>query len=142
MLKNVTHDGKDITDAIVELKSGEKLTGVEVLITNRVTSLAGQVLDRTDAPLGDATVIVFAAATDRWFETSRSVRAARPDQQGRWQMKGLPAGDYLAVALDYVEDGAWNDPEYLESLRQVAHKVTLADGGSESLSLKLVVPRR
>lgn len=30
-------------------------------------------------------------------------------------MKGLPPGEYLAVALDYVDEDAWNDPEYLES---------------------------
>ena len=26
-------------------------------------------------------------------------------------------GDYLAIAVDYVEDGTSNDPEYLESIR-------------------------
>ena len=37
--------------------------------------------------------------------------------QGQWQVKGLPVGDYLAIALDYVEDGAWNDRTTLESLK-------------------------
>src|SRR5690242_21588188 len=41
----------------------------------------------------------------RWLEDSRYVRSARPDQQGTFQIKGLPPGDYLAVALEYVEDG-------------------------------------
>jgi hypothetical protein len=142
MVKSVMRDARDMTDAWLDLKSGEDLAGIDVVITNRVTSIAGQVLDDRSRPLRDATVIVFPEDADKWFETSRTIRAARPDQQGRWQLKGLPAGEYLALALDYVEDGAWNDPEYLESLRKDAQKVVLADGGSETIALKLVVPKQ
>jgi hypothetical protein len=68
------------------------------------------------------------------------VRTARPDQQGRYQIKGLPPGEYLAVALNYVEDGSWNDPEYLESIRRYAQKLTLSEGDTKSAALKLVTP--
>jgi hypothetical protein len=51
---------------------------------------------------------------------------------------GLPSGEYLAVALDYVQDGVWNDPEYLASLVERAQKVTLRAGESSSVALKVV----
>jgi hypothetical protein len=142
MVKSVTRGGHDITNGWLELKSGEDLAGVEVMITSRVTSIAGQLMDDRGRPLRDATVVLFPDDAEKWFETSRTIQAVRPDQQGRWQVKGLPAGDYLATALDYVEDGAWNDPEYLESLRRDAAKVALADGGSETVALKLVIPKQ
>ena len=142
MLRSVTHDTRDLTDGSLELGSGETVSGVEVQITNRVTSVAGQVLDAKSAPVGDATVLVFAKSAEKWFESSRWVRAARPDQQGKWQLKALPPGEYLAIALDYVEDGAWNDPEYLEALRASAETVTLPEGGSETVSLKLATPKQ
>jgi hypothetical protein len=142
MVKSVMRDGRDITNTWLELRSGEDLAGIDVTITNRVTSIAGQLMDDRNRPLRDATVLIFPGDADKWFETARTIRAARPDQQGRWQVKGLPAGEYLAIALDYVEDGAWNDPDYLESLRRDAQKVTLAEGGSESMALKLVVPKQ
>jgi hypothetical protein len=142
MLKSITHQGRDITDAPHELKSGEQLSGVEVLITNRVTTVGGQITTASGAPLSDATVVLFASDPQKWFESSRAVMAARPDQQGHWRFRALPAGEYLIVALDYVEDGAWNDPEYLESLRRHAHKMTLADGGSETVALRLVAPKQ
>jgi hypothetical protein len=85
---------------------------------------------------------VFPSDANKWFENSKTIRAARPDQQGRWQAKGLPAGDYLAIALDYVEDGAWNDPEYLETLRRDAQTIALADGGSETVALKVIVSKQ
>jgi len=54
----------------------------------------------------------------------------------------MPAGEYLAIALDYVEDGAWNDPEYLESLRRDASTVTLAEGAVATAALKVVTSKQ
>jgi hypothetical protein len=87
-------------------------------------------------------VLVFAASAEKWFESSRSVKAGRPDQQGQWRIKGLAPGDYLGVALEYIEDGSWNDPEYLESLRAAAMKFTVGEGESQSLALKLTIPKQ
>jgi hypothetical protein len=142
MLKSVRLAGRDITDAPVELKSGEQMSGVEIHITNRVTDVNGLVIDERNSPVGEATVLVFPADQDRWYENSRATRATRPDQQGRWQIKGMPAGDYLAIARDYIEVDAWQDPDFLESLRKDATKVTIAEGAAQSVSLKVNVPKQ
>ena len=142
MLKKVQHEGRDITDKVIELRSGERLSGLEVLITNRVTDLSGHITDAKGAPVGEATLLVYPADADSWFEHSRSIRLTRPDQQGRWQLKALPAGDYLAVALEYIEDVAWQDPDFLESIRRYAEKVTIQDGGTHTLPLKLTIPKQ
>ena len=94
-----------------------------------------------DPPIHEATLIVFRAEADKWFESSRAVKATRPDQQGQWRLRALPPGDYLAVALDYVEDGAWNDPDYLESLRRYATPFTVTEGASQTVAVKLTVPK-
>jgi len=139
-LKSIVYDGRDITDVPVEAKSGEELSGIQVIVTNRVTTVAGQLTDDKGAPVVDGAVLLFADDASKWWEESRWVRSVRPDQQGRYEIKGLPAGDYLAVALNYVEDGIWNDPEYLESLRRYAQRLTLTEGGSQSPALKVVTP--
>jgi hypothetical protein len=142
MLKAVRQEGRDLSDAVLDLKTGEELTGVEVVITNRITSIGGQLVDDANQPVHDATVVLFASDTDKWFESTRYVKAARPDQQGQWRVKGLPPEDYLAVALEYVEDGSWNDPEYLESLRKLAARVTLGEGATQTIALKLAVRKQ
>jgi Carboxypeptidase regulatory-like domain len=134
----VMRDGRDITDAPIELRNGEQLSGIQIKVTDRVTTLSGELTDDNGAPLADGTVIVFAAGAEKWFEGSRFVRAVRPDQRGRYQVKGLPPGDYLAVAVDYVEDGGWNEPEFLASLRQRTQKVTLDASSPRTLSLKIM----
>lgn len=101
-LRAVFHDGTDITDAPIELTSGQTLSDVQVVVTDKITTVSGRLADDRDAPVTDATVIVFANDEARWH-SARFVRAARPDQEGRWQIKGLPAGDYLAAAVDYTK---------------------------------------
>jgi protocatechuate 3,4-dioxygenase beta subunit len=140
MVKAVRHDGREIGDAPIEMKSGEELSGVQVIVTDRVTSVTGQLTDDKGAPLADGTVIVFAGDTEKWAEDSRFVRSARPDQQGKYEIRGLPPGEYLAVAIDYVQEGLWNDPQYLESIRRYAQRLTLGEGDTRAMSLKLVVP--
>ena len=141
MVKRVQQGGRDVTDKIFELRTGEQVTGIEILITDRVTEVSGVITDEKNAPVVDATVLLFPADADRWFEHSAALRSARPDQQGRWAIKALPVGEYLAIALDYVDDVAWKDPEYLESLRESAHKITIPDGGTQTLTLKLTTPK-
>jgi len=133
MLQSVLHDGRDLTDTPIELKSGEAMSDVQVIITDRVTTVSGVLADEKGSPITDGTVIVFATDAAKWsLGGGRFVRAARPDQQGGWRIRGIPPGEYLAVAVDYIEDGQWNDPEFLESVRRYAQKVTLTDGGSQA----------
>lgn len=141
MLKAIVHDGRDITDLAVELASRQELKDVEVIITDRMTSVAGQIKDGKNVPIQEATVLLFPTDANKWYENAQSIRTARPDQQGEWQVKGLRAGEYFAVALDYVEKGNWHDPEFLDSLRRYATRVQVAEGASATVSLKLTIPR-
>jgi len=49
-----------------------------------------------------------------------------------------PAGDYYAIALDYVEQGAGTDPEFLDRVKDRATEFSLNDAETKTLSLKLV----
>jgi hypothetical protein len=142
VVQSIQFDGRDVTDAAIEGRSGDVLTGVQIVVTNKVNVVAGSITDAKGAATSDGTVLVFADDAQKWMEDSRFVQSARPDQQGTFQIKGLPAGDYLAVALEYVEDGSWNDPDFLESIRRYAQRVKLAEAaGSQSVALRLISPQ-
>ena len=137
-VKSVLQGDRDVTDEAIDMGSGEQLSDVEVVVTNVVTRVNGRLTDADGKVNADGTVLFFPAQREKWFDRSRWIRAARPDQNGTFQVEGLPAGDYLAVALDYVQDGVWNDPEYLASLAPSAQKMTLRAGESSSVALKVV----
>jgi hypothetical protein len=138
-VKALQHAGRDIADLPLDMKSGEEITGLELVLTDRAATLTGQIVDAKGAP-ADGTVLLFPGDASKWYEGSRFVRTARPDQQGRYRIPGILTGEYLAVALDYVEQGTWNDPEYLASIQRHARKINLADAAPQALTLRVATP--
>jgi hypothetical protein len=140
MVQTVTHNGRDITDALLDAKSGDVLSGVTVVLTNRVTHVNGFVVDSAGNPTGDANLIIFSVEPNKWWEGSRFVRTTRPEESGRYWIDGLPAGDYLAVAVASVSEAQLYDPEFLKSLRPHATHLSLGSGETRVLSLRLMAP--
>lgn len=138
MLKAVRLDGQDITDTPLEIHGTEEIAGLQVVVTDRVTEIDGTVMGEKGEAVQEYAVVAFAEEASRWTWPSRFVATARPDQAGSFKITNLPPARYLVVALDYLEEGAADDPEFLESLRSKATKLTLGDGESVALQLKLV----
>jgi hypothetical protein len=83
--------------------------------------------------------VVFSDNPQHWtLPMSRWISGARPDQEGRFKIRNMPAGSYYAAAVDYLEAGAWSDPELLERLKTSASRFTLADGETQTLDLKII----
>jgi hypothetical protein len=138
MLKSVQVNGVDVTDTGLEFKPGEALTGVDVVLTSRVTELSGTVKGPSGSAVTDYTLVVFSDDPQRWtLPGSRYVNGTRPDQDGRFRVRDLPPGGYYAVAADYIAQGEWGDPEQLDRLKAQATRFTLGDGESRTLDLKM-----
>ncbi len=137
LLKAVIAGGQDVTDSGVAFKSGETVTGVQVVLTSRSTAISGTVTDSKGDPASDYAVVVFAEDSAKWGFMSRYISMARPDQQGAFQVKQLPPAQYLVVAVPYLEDGEQTNPETLERLRPLATGLDLAEGDQKTLALKL-----
>lgn len=68
----------------------------------------------------------------------RGLAAGRPDQRSEFKIVGLPAGRYLAAAVDYLPPGDEHDPDLLNRLEAIATRLTLVDGETATVSLKTV----
>jgi hypothetical protein len=60
----------------------------------------------------------------------------RTDQAGAFRVRNLPAGDYLIVAVDSVEQGEWFDPAYLEQVRTGAKHLAITEGEKKVQDLR------
>jgi hypothetical protein len=136
-LKSITVDGTDVIDTGLEVKPGEEVSDVEVLLTKRTTEVSGTVQDAKGTAVPDFAVVIFATDSQHWGYTSRHVRVGRADQTGRFMVSGLPPGSYAAVALDYLESGQESDPEFLERLKSLGTTLRLEDGEKKALTLKI-----
>ncbi len=138
MLKSVRVNGADVTDAGIEFKPGEAVTGLEIVVTSKVTEVSGTVKAGNGDPVKDYTVVLFSDDPQRWtVPNGRYIYGARPDQEGRFQVKSVPAGDYFAIATEYIAQGEWNDPEVLDKLKAKATRFSLGEGEAKRLDLKI-----
>ncbi len=136
--KAVHVNGQDITDTPVEFPAGQAVSGAQIVLTKKVTTLTGQVTDGKGNPVVDATVVVFPADERLWSFQSRFIKAARPDQDGKYRVSGLPGSEnYLVVALQGLEVGQAGDPEFLATVKVQGAKLELGDGDSKALDVTL-----
>ncbi len=140
-VKAVLQDGVDVTDAGIQFKPGETVDNVQVVLSDRTTVVTGAVTTEKNLPTAEYVVLVFSDDSAKWAQEWRYVRTERPNQQGRFEVKGLPPGRYLGVALSDLEDGQASDPEYLEQMRRSATAFDLGDGEHKTLALNLVTDR-
>ena len=85
----------------------------------------------------DYSVVVFPADREKWTPNSRYVKTARPDQDGRYKVTGLPPGEYRVIALDYVDSNEWNDPDFLERVRSKTSAFSINEGETKSVDLRI-----
>jgi hypothetical protein len=148
-LASAVIDGRDSLDFPLEIRPGQSTTGAIVTFTDRPTELSGTVHDASGRPSAASSVVVFAVDPAFWTPRSRRTSAVRPDDDGKYSFRNLPAGEYLIAAADDVGDGDWFDPAFLDALAPSALRVTLAAGetkvqdlrpGSDAVSRQPVPP--
>ena len=84
-------------------------------------------------------MVIFTDDESKWTYPSRFVRSMRANEDGTFQIRGLPAGpDYRAVAVDYLEDGEETDPEFLKRMRDRASRFSLKEGERRAIDLRLI----
>jgi len=135
-VKAIELEGKDYADVPIDVKNGLKIDGVKIVLSNRMPTLRGTLMDDKAQP-ASGSVLLFPDDPAKWSEGSRLVRTARPDQAGAFEIRNLPAGDYLIVPLEYLQNGSSDDPEFLQGLRDRATKVSLTEGETKGVNLTL-----
>ncbi len=126
--KNVLSRGRDISDIAIDIDNGQKLADFKVVLTDTPTELSGIVRNERHEILTDAVVIAFATDSLFWKPDSRYVRTARPDLEGRYQIRGLPPGQYYLVAVTDVDEAETYQSEFLGTIQPRAMRVPLAAG--------------
>jgi hypothetical protein len=137
VVKAVTWQGRDITDTGIEANNLEEYTDIRIVITDVATELTGAVRDSRGAPVPDAIVLIIPSASEFWTRMSRRFAVVRSDAGGRYRVRGLPAGEYRAVASLEIDEGDAYLPDLLKALAPAGTPISLAERAALTVNLPL-----
>jgi Carboxypeptidase regulatory-like domain len=140
-LKSAIVDGRETIDAPFEIGAGDKITGVDLTFIDRQSEISGTVTDAQGLAVTEYTVLAFPADSALWRPQARQIVTARPDQTGKFQLRGLPPGDYYVATIDPAEQGEWFEPAFLEQQRSGATRVSLGEGATRTQNFRVSSPR-
>ena len=136
-VKSVTFNGENITDMPLDVSSITDGSTIDIVMTDKQTTLSGTVRDGRGMPLTDYTVAIFPDQLREGAMAGRYTRVVRPDQQGRFETRGLPPGSYLAAAVESLEQGGHWDPAFRKQVEPTARRFRLTEGQTATIDLTL-----
>jgi hypothetical protein len=136
-LKSVTLDGEDITDTPTDFTGKGSVSGIRILMTDRLTTVSGRAVDGRGRPLTDYVVVIQPEDAKAGVVANRYLRLVRPDQGGGFRVTGLPPGRYVATALETLEQGRHFVPEVQARLKEKGRTFSLDEGATAALDLPL-----
>jgi hypothetical protein len=137
-IKSVTLDGQDITDVPLDVTGRTTITDLTIVLTDKLTTVSGQVTDARNTALTDYVVVVLPAEEKEPLVASRLIRTVRPDNTGRYQTRGLRPGRYVAAAVEALEQGRQFAPEFQQQLRRGAREFVVREGETVTVDLRMV----
>jgi len=139
-VKSIRFQGKDISDVGLDVAAHGDVKDVDIELSTHATLFSGYAINAKRERVLDYWVVVFARDRRLWdLPFSRFRQIVRADQEGRFAVVGLPAGDYMAVALDYIDRDEVIMPELFERLFEKATQISLDDVTPTTVELKLFV---
>jgi hypothetical protein len=138
VLKSAMVNRRDLADQPIEsTAAGETVRTAVVTLSDRVTEIAGRLLDAGNRPVTQYSIAVFTTDKSLWLPSARRIQSVQPATDGSFSVKGLPAGEYALAAVGDSAPGDISDPAVLEQLLATAFKLTLAEGEKKRQDLRV-----
>jgi protocatechuate 3,4-dioxygenase beta subunit len=141
-VKSITYRGQDLADSAVDFGYTETFRDLEIVVSGAGASVTGRVTDDRAAPVRDYTVALIPTDRSKLTMPSRWLRTGRSSQDGAFRLTGIVPGDYWMIAVDRLDSsevaGDLQNPEVLDALASRAQRITLGEGQSQALTLRLV----
>ena len=133
-IKNVSVDGRDVSDMPLDFRPGAFSSDVQLLLTRRAAQLSGIV----DSRAPGVAIVVFPSESTLWTPTTRRIAVASPDQAGHFVIGGLPTGAYQVIAIDGFQRGAERHVATLRTLVGRSDAIQLREGELKTVNLEVV----
>jgi protocatechuate 3,4-dioxygenase beta subunit len=114
---------------------------LRVVIGTNPGTLEGRVLNDQQQLVPSAAVVLFVENPAARITRTDMFKVTSTDMAGRFQVKGLPPGDYKVFAWEGLDKDAWLDPDFVrsESRGQAVH---VDEGKVQTVDVPVITPIR
>jgi Carboxypeptidase regulatory-like domain len=134
-LKEVRYGAADGLADGFDVSRGTNVS-LEVTISSRGARIEGSVTDKDNRPVTNVWVVLLPVGKPRG-QDSLSQKVAT-DQYGHFLLRGIPPGEYQLFCWDEVEDGAWEDPDFLKAFENQGQKVSLKEADLKTVDIVVI----
>lgn len=106
---------------------------IQVVLGTNAGTLEGVVLDKLRNPIVGATVALIPDPARR--QRADLYQNATSDDAGKFQLKGIPPGDYSLLAWEDIKNGLWRDPEFLRRHEASGKPLRIPENGRETVEI-------
>lgn len=133
-VKSVIVGGRDVSGTGLRTSGGTLL--LEVVVSPASGEVEGAVTNNNNQPVANATVVAIPRPEHR--KQMDRYEKSLTDQQGHFRLRGLRPDDYILIAWEDVEDGAWYDPDFLKPYENAGQEIHLGESGRQNLALQVI----
>jgi len=137
MTKSVIVDGVDVADMPFDPTRRGRVSNVTVVLTDKVTEIGGMVSDGRGTPLESSVVLIVPEDLAPGVSPTRFQRILQSDRNGKFSVRGMPPGRYVALAANSIDAAHQYDPDVARRVRQRGHSFSVREGEKVTLDLDL-----
>ncbi len=134
-VKSIRLGERDVLETGFDFTPGTKDVLTLVLNPNG-GQIEGPVQNAKDEPAAGAKVTLIPDSGHRSY--SRYYKTADADQSGHFSIKGVAPGEYKIYAWEDIEDGAYEDPDFMKPHESAGQSVSIKEGAHETVQLKSI----
>jgi hypothetical protein len=139
-LKSVRMGDQDVTETGIDLAQQAAAGELIVVLSPNAGAVEGSVQNSKEEPAIGAKVTLIPDAKHR--ASTSLYKTADTDQNGHFIMKGVTPGEYKIFAWEDIEEGAYEDPDFMKPHESDGQTVSIKERGHETVELKAIPTER
>jgi Carboxypeptidase regulatory-like domain len=112
---------------------------LDILISTNTGIADGAAQNDKQDPSVNVTVVLIPDGAGRSrFDLYRTTST---DALGHFHVEGIAPGDYRAFSWEDVENGAWQDPDFIRQFEDRGKPIRINEGGTTNIELRIIPPQ-
>ncbi len=137
-LKSVRMGDQDVTENGIDLTQQAAAGELTVILSPNAGMVEGSVQNAKDEAAIGAKITLIPDAKHR--SSTLLYKTADTDQNGHFVIRGVTPGEYKVFAWEDIEEGAYEDPDFMKPHESDGQTVSIKERGHETVELKAIPP--